>query len=149
MAPRKVNAELSTGKLFGESVAIAALGFLAAEAARLERFLACRGLGPHNLREAAADAGFLAAVLDYVASDERLLSPSPPSEGWTRRAIARARRELRRGAAVARAVSAGEAKARGALLPRLPRRIRARAAGRRAARNAARRASSTRAAPTD
>jgi hypothetical protein len=90
MAPRKVNAELSTGEFFEESVAIAALGFLAADAARLQRFLAVSGLGPHNLRQAAADAGFLAAVLDYVASDERLLIAFAASEGLDPARIARA-----------------------------------------------------------
>ncbi|MFZ1962047.1 MAG: DUF3572 family protein [Roseiarcus sp.] len=94
MAPRKVNAELSTGESFGESVAIAALGFLAADAARLQRFLAVSGLGPHNLRQAAADAGFLAAVLDYVASDERLLIAFAASEGLDPARIARARQSF-------------------------------------------------------
>lgn len=53
--------------------AIAALGFLATDPERLERFLALSGLGPHNLRRAAADPGFLSAVLDYIVGDERLL----------------------------------------------------------------------------
>jgi hypothetical protein len=90
MAPREVNAKLSTSKVFGESVAIAALGFLAADEARLRRFLAVCGLGPHNLRQAAADAGFLAAVLDYVASDERLLIAFAASEELDPALIARA-----------------------------------------------------------
>ena len=54
-------------------MAIEALGFLAGDAERLERFLAISGLGPHNLRRAAADPAFLGAVLDYLASDEKLL----------------------------------------------------------------------------
>jgi hypothetical protein len=94
MAPREVNAKLSTGKVFGESAAIAALGFLAADEARLRRFLAVCGLGPHNLRQAAADAGFLAAVLDYVASDERLLVAFAANEGLDPALIARARESL-------------------------------------------------------
>ena len=55
------------------NLAVEALGFLAADGARLERFLAVTGLGPHNLRRAAADPGFLVSVLDYLAADERLL----------------------------------------------------------------------------
>ncbi len=72
-------------------MAIAALGFLAGEEARLERFLALSGLGPHNLREAAADLGFLAAVLDYVASDELLLVAFAANQGLDPAAIARAK----------------------------------------------------------
>ncbi len=53
--------------------AIAGLAFLAADAERLDRFLALSGLGPHNLRRAAADPAFLTAVLDYIVGDERLL----------------------------------------------------------------------------
>ena len=86
-----VNAKLSTG---GEAIAIAALGFLAAEESRLERFLALSGLGPHNLRQAAADSGFLAAVLDYIAADERLLVAFAAKEGLDPAAIARARESL-------------------------------------------------------
>jgi hypothetical protein len=56
-----------------EAVAAAALGFIASDAERLGRFLAATGLGPHNLRSAAAEPGFHAGVLDHVASDETLL----------------------------------------------------------------------------
>ena len=91
---REVNAKLSTGKILGESVAISALGFLAAEESRLKRFLALCGLGPHNLRQAAADAGFLAAVLDYVAADEAVLVAFAASRGLDPAAVARARESL-------------------------------------------------------
>jgi hypothetical protein len=57
----------------GQDLAVEALLFLAAEGARLERFLAVTGLGPHNLRRAADDPGFPVSVLDYLAGDERLL----------------------------------------------------------------------------
>lgn len=56
-----------------ESIAIRGLGFLAADSDRLGRFLAVTGLGPDNLRSAAGDPGFLASVLDYIASDEALI----------------------------------------------------------------------------
>jgi Protein of unknown function (DUF3572) len=55
------------------SIAISALGFLAADSDRLERFLSITGLGPHNLRAAAEDSGFYASVLDYLVADEPLL----------------------------------------------------------------------------
>ena len=56
-----------------EELAIAALGFIAAEPERLGRFLAVTGIGPQSIREAAREPHFLAGVLDHVASDERLL----------------------------------------------------------------------------
>jgi hypothetical protein len=56
-----------------ETLAIQALSFLAADAERLERFMSLSGLSPENLRAAAADPGFLVAVLDHLARDEALL----------------------------------------------------------------------------
>ena len=55
-----------------EQLAISALGFLGAESERLDRFLSLSGLPPTGLRAAATQPGFLAAVLDHLASDERL-----------------------------------------------------------------------------
>jgi hypothetical protein len=89
-----VNARLSTANASSESLAIAALGFLAGDESRLERFLALSGLGPHNLREAAADAGFLAAVLDYVAADEPLLVAFAAAQDIDPAAILRAKESL-------------------------------------------------------
>jgi chromosome segregation ATPase len=56
-----------------ETIALGALAFLASENERLARFLSMSGLQAHNVRAAARAPGFLAAVLDYVASDEPLL----------------------------------------------------------------------------
>jgi Protein of unknown function (DUF3572) len=56
-----------------ESVAVRALAFVAGDPERLSRFLDTTGLRPETIRQAAASPGFLAAVLDHVASDERLL----------------------------------------------------------------------------
>lgn len=75
-----------------EALAIAALSFLAAEPERLGRFLAVTGLGPENLREAAARPGFLAAILDYLASDETLLVAFAANAGVDPETVARARR---------------------------------------------------------
>ena len=65
--------QLSTGADSGRSMAVAALTFLAADSERLERFLSVTGLGPHNLRAAAADPTFYGSVLDYLLADEPLL----------------------------------------------------------------------------
>jgi hypothetical protein len=56
-----------------ESLAVEALSFLAQDSERLGRFLAVTGMGPEMIRKAAADPGFLAGVLDHIASDEPLL----------------------------------------------------------------------------
>jgi len=56
-----------------ETVAIQALSFLAAEPARLGRFLAETGLGPETLRGAADSPEFLVNVLDFILSDEKLV----------------------------------------------------------------------------
>ena len=55
-----------------EGLAIQALTFIAGEPERLGRFLAITGIGPAEIRSASAEPGFLAGVLAYVASDERL-----------------------------------------------------------------------------
>lgn len=56
-----------------ERIAIAGLGFLAERPDQIARFLAETGIGPESLRAAASDAGFLAAVLDFLMNDESLL----------------------------------------------------------------------------
>ena len=78
----------------GEDLAVAALGYLAAEPDRLDRFLSLSGLGPHNLRQAAADAAFLAAVLDYLLADEPLLIGFAAQQGLAPERIAAARRAM-------------------------------------------------------
>lgn len=84
----------TTSPDFGQSTAIAALAFMAANAERLQRFLAVTGLGPHNLRKAASDAAFLASVLDYLAGDERLLVAFAAEQGLTPETVAKARDAL-------------------------------------------------------
>ncbi len=54
-------------------IAVAALSFLAEDGEVLGRFLGATGLGPENLRAAAAEPGFFAAVLEYLMGDESLL----------------------------------------------------------------------------
>jgi len=56
-----------------ERLAVAALTFVAEDAETLGRFLSATGLGPETLRAAAAEPGFLAAVLEFVMGDEALL----------------------------------------------------------------------------
>jgi hypothetical protein len=55
-----------------EHMAISALTFLAADPEHLSRFVALAGLDPGNLRAAAQEPGFFAALLDHVTSDTEL-----------------------------------------------------------------------------
>jgi Protein of unknown function (DUF3572) len=57
-----------------EELAIQALTFIAGEPERLGRFLAATGIGPAGIRAASSEPGFLAGVLEYLASDEQLLT---------------------------------------------------------------------------
>jgi hypothetical protein len=63
----------STSEEEAQGLAIEALTWLGEDAERLQRFLALSGLGPQNLRSAAAESGFLGAVLDHLAGNEALL----------------------------------------------------------------------------
>jgi hypothetical protein len=85
----------STGFEAATQAAIEALGWLANDEERLERFLAVSGLGPQNLRQAAAEPGFLAAVLDYLASHEALLVDFARDTGRRPEEVAKAHAVLR------------------------------------------------------
>ncbi len=57
-----------------EEIGVGILNFLAADPERLERFLAITGLTSATLRAAANASGFGESLLDYLATDERLLT---------------------------------------------------------------------------
>ena len=56
-----------------ETIAIRALGFMAEDEDRIGAFMAETGLSPDDLRDQAASATILTAVLDYLTRDESLL----------------------------------------------------------------------------
>ena len=64
---------LATAQEAAETVAIQALGHIAADPQRIGRFLAETGLGPQTLRASASDPKFMAAVLNFVLNDTELL----------------------------------------------------------------------------
>jgi hypothetical protein len=64
-----------------EGLAIQALTFIAGDPERLGRFLAITGIGPGEIRGAAREPGFLAGVLEYMASDDRLISAFAAENG--------------------------------------------------------------------
>ena len=77
-----------------ESLAIEALSFLAGEPERISRFLTISGLEAQNLREAAAEPGFLGGVLAYLTEDESLLLAFAANAGLKPEAVMRAREVL-------------------------------------------------------
>lgn len=56
-----------------EVIALKALGFLANDTTRLNRFLALSGVGHQDIRAAAARPDFLAGLLQHLLEDESLL----------------------------------------------------------------------------
>ena len=74
-----------------ETLALAALAFIAAEPERLGRFLAMSGIGPDSIRAAAREPQFLLGVLDYVAADEPLLIAFAAENAIPPRAVMEAR----------------------------------------------------------
>ncbi len=84
----------STPRQAAESLAVQALTYLGSDPERLGRFLSLSGLGPQSLRAAAGAPGFLAAVLDHVASDETLLAGFATDQGIDPAEVDRARRLL-------------------------------------------------------
>ena len=77
-----------------EGLAIQALSFIAGEPEELARFLTLTGLDSASIRRAAADPGFLAGVLDYVAGNEPLLLAFAEHCGVDPATIDRAHRAL-------------------------------------------------------
>ena len=86
----------SAGVDSARSLAVSALTFIAADPDRLNRFLGLTGLGPENLRTAAADPAFLGSVLDYLVADEKLLVEFAADAGLKPEAVARAHEALGR-----------------------------------------------------
>ena len=77
-----------------ESLGIKALLFLAADDERLERFLNLTGLAGEDIRAAAAEPGFLGAVLDHVLTDDAMLTEFAAAEELDPETIAPARARL-------------------------------------------------------
>lgn len=77
-----------------QDLAVEALGFLANDEEQLSRFLSVFGLGPENLRAAASEPGFFAAVLDYICKDDSLVLTFAANAGIDPDRIAQARVRL-------------------------------------------------------
>jgi hypothetical protein len=77
-----------------EALAIQALTFIAGDSERLGRFLAITGIGPAEIRAAAGEPRFLAGVLEYMASDERLIEAFASKAGLDPGDVGKARAAL-------------------------------------------------------
>jgi hypothetical protein len=85
---------ISAHREAAEAIAIQALAYLAGDAERLTRFLALSGLDVGEIRTAATQPGFLAGVLDHIASDETLLTAFAADAGIGPAEVGRAHAEL-------------------------------------------------------
>jgi Protein of unknown function (DUF3572) len=77
-----------------ETLALKGLAFLAAEGETIDRFLEVSGIRPDDLRERADDPLVLAAVLDFLLADDKLLLAFAEGEGVDPKVVHAARRAL-------------------------------------------------------
>jgi hypothetical protein len=77
-----------------QTIALKALGYLAADENLLEPFLGSTGLVAGDLRVGATDSAFLAGVLDYFMQNEALLLAFAASEELAPETIVQARQRL-------------------------------------------------------
>ncbi len=77
-ARQKRNARLADRSSFtqtaAETAALKALAFLVEGSGAMERFMALSGTDANTIRERADDPEFLAAVMDFLLSDDALLT---------------------------------------------------------------------------
>jgi len=76
------------------TLALSALGYVAADEAALGRLMSETGLGAEVLRAQAGDPELLGAVLDFLFADETLLLDFCRAEGLAPQAVIRARADL-------------------------------------------------------
>ncbi len=89
-----MNKPLKYNQEAAEALAVQALGFLAGDDERLERFLSLSGIDPTEVRAAAGHPGFLAGVLDHIMSDEAMLVAFAEQVGLAPAEIAKAHSAL-------------------------------------------------------
>lgn len=77
-------------------IAIQALTFIAGDPEHAGRFMALSGIGPDDLRRAAADPGFLLGVMDHLIGDEALLLRFAETAGIAPDAVVQAHDRLSR-----------------------------------------------------
>lgn len=88
-----------TGQESAEMLALRALGWLLAQDDLLPGFLAATGAAPGDLAARAADADFLAAVMDFLLSEDAMVIGFCDAAGLPYEAPLRARAALPGGGA--------------------------------------------------
>ena len=63
----------SSAREAAEQIAISAIGFIASDPALMPRFLAISGIEASQIRQAAAEPGFFAGVLQFIMAHEPTL----------------------------------------------------------------------------
>jgi hypothetical protein len=81
-------------RIAAETLALEALGWLAAQEGGLEAFLATSGLNAGELRHRAGEAELLAAVMDFLLASDSLSEGFCASLSLDAQALHRARRAL-------------------------------------------------------
>ena len=79
-----------------ETIALKGLGFLANSGAEMDRFVAASGFDPAALRLRAEDPHFLAAVVDFLLTDDELVLAFCAAESLDPKQLHRARHALGR-----------------------------------------------------
>lgn len=77
-----------------ETIAVKALGFVAADPELLPRFLAITGIEAHSIRRAASEPGFLAGVLQFILAHEPTLLRFAEETGTPPASVGKALRAL-------------------------------------------------------
>lgn len=77
-----------------ETLAVQALGWIAADPDMLNRFCGVTGIAPTMMRQAAGEPGFLAGVLDFLLAHEPTLLAFCIEAGIDPKAVAKARHTL-------------------------------------------------------
>ena len=80
-----------------ESVAIAALSFIASDTELLPRFLSITGIEASSIRRAASEPGFLAGVLQFVLAHEPTLIAFAERSGTPPDSVSQAMQALPQG----------------------------------------------------
>ena len=83
-----------TGETGPDAVAVTALGWIAGNEDMLNRFLALTGIEAGQIRNAAAEPGFLAGVLDFLLAHEPSLMAFCNETGTDPDLVQHAREEL-------------------------------------------------------
>ena len=90
----RVQDDAAASREAAEELAVAALGFVAADPVLLPRFLALSGIEVAQIRRAASEPGFLAGLLQFILAHEPTLDAFCAAAGRNQAEVAAALRAL-------------------------------------------------------